>query len=142
MSLYRKIAGRPGSLLRIWLSRPAIHLFSYLGIAEFISKNSRLARRNSRGKGRCMHPAEHASLGTTLRAAEHLWLPGGPCADIVKLGFDPDCINGRPRTFRRPSAMHYRSLHCRRIIASFTFLKTSQFQAASGYASQEFTLPS
>ena len=39
---------------------------------------------------RCMHPAEHVSLGSTLRAAEHLWLPGGPCADTVKLGFDPD----------------------------------------------------
>ena len=62
-----------------------------------------------------MHPAEHVSLGTTLRAAEHLWLPGGPCADTVKLGFDPDDAK---------------------------VLWNSQFQAASGYASQEFTMAS
>ena len=44
---------------------------------------------------RCVHRAEHVSLGSTLRAAEHLWLLGGPCADTVKLGFDPDASLGR-----------------------------------------------
>lgn len=61
-----------------------------------------------------MHPAEHVSLGTMLRAAEHLWLPGGPCADIVMLGFVPDDAE---------------------------VLCAWQFQVSSVYASQEFTLP-